>query len=75
MQECINLWFKGALRIAIDTVSPMDAFRIGLAKIVNRHVNGKVVMIIESADWAATSPPTMYPPISLVGVPMGDSML
>ena len=53
--------------LGIDKILPMDTLRSGLAEIVNRRVLGKLVMIVESADWAATSPPFISPPIPLGG--------
>lgn len=65
MHECILYWLDGTLKIAVDEILPMDAFRTGLSKIINRSVHGKVVMIIESADWTASSPPSRSPHIPI----------
>jgi len=43
----------------------MNYFRDGLTKIVDRKVRGNVVMVMESAEWAVSSPSCVYAPIAL----------
>ena len=44
---------------------PMSEFHAGLSKIFSRKTSGKVVLTIESPDWAAQSPPSVHPPVEL----------
>ena len=45
----------------------MSSFHSGLTKIFGRSAAGKVVLIVESPEWAAQSPPSVHPPIELGG--------
>ena len=64
---CVTYWFKGSFTLVLDEVLRMNEFRDGLAKIVSREVQGKVVMVMESADWATSSLSSIQPPIALGG--------
>ncbi|MDA9173068.1 hypothetical protein N9O24_00630 [bacterium] len=63
------MWATGQLKLAIDEILPLNCFHKGLMKIDSRRVIGKIVLVVESAEWAAASPPE-----SFLAIPLENDM-